>query len=673
MTIAHPPNDRAGTSSRSFGGRWWDGEANRAEEDAARLRPSLPVGAPGWEPPVLVPAVDEFGEIVAWLLEDDGEDDVDYTADWPPPDEGFWVTDELSGRQHETYAAPAPSVTQRLRSLVDWFAGIEADSPDGIAREGGAYKPREGGAYERGAGHGGAREAGAGENSGSERHTTAELIDVISGLERLKGCIDAAQARATLAFSRNTIRDALAEGRSLRAARQGVPGQVALARRCSPATADHHLTVAHAMPGLPQTRAALTAGWIDQRHAQAVVRETAVLSEEHRGQVDGMIGPRLVGSTPRRLASIVARFAAELDPESVVAKHARALTDRGVWTRPAPDGMAYLTVFGPLTDIVGSLASVHRHATAVVAGHHEESDPLADRTHAQVMADTALRWLRGLSPGEAQPVALNLVMPATSLMNVPSSADSDEDAQSAADDTYEPAATSGSPDGAEPSNRIVSPRGAAPSNLSASPESAVPSNGRAPRDSSASPESAAPAELATSANVPARIVGHGPLPAPLARAYLLRGLDPDGGAPAMVWLRRIFTTADGRDLAAVESTRRLFPPWLREALILRDDRCRRPYCDALIRHADHVQPAADAGPTALDNGQGLSARCNHTKDLPGFSSRVLSRREVADYAAGPEDDPNTHLARQAGPSTHVTVLQTPTGHTYLSPAPPLTG
>lgn len=653
MTIAYLPNDRAGTSSRSFGGRWWDGEANRAEEDAARLRPSLPVGAPGWEPPVLVPAVDEFGEIVAYLLEDCSEEDVDYSSDWPPPDEGTWVTDEMSATGHEAHAAPAPSVTQRLRSLVDWFAGIEADSPDGSARDCG---PAEVG----------------GADSGSERHATAELIDVISGLERLKGCIDAAQARATLAFSRNTIRDALAEGRPLRAARQGVPGQVALARRCSPATADHHLTVARALPGLPQTRAALTAGWIDQRHAQAVVRETAVLSEEHRGQVDGMIGPRLVGSTPRRLGSIVARFAAELDPESVVAKHARALTDRGVWTRPAPDGMAYLTVFGPLTDIVGSLASVHRHATAVVAGHHEESDPLADRTHAQVMADTALRWLRGLSPGEAQPVALNLVMPATSLLNFPSSADSDEDAFSA-DDTYEPAATSGSPDGAEPSNRSVSPRGAAPSNLSASPESAVPSNGRAPRDSSASPESAAPAELATSANVPARIVGHGPLPAPLARAHLLRGLDPGDGAPATVWLRRIFTTPDGRDLAAVDSVRRLFPPWLREALILRGDRCRRPYCDALIRHADHVQPASEEGPTALANGQGLSARCNHTKDLPGFTSRVLSRREVEDYAAGPDDDPNTHLARQAGPGTHVTLLQTPTGHTYLSTAPPLTG
>ncbi|MEI2776915.1 MAG: hypothetical protein V9G19_13295 [Tetrasphaera sp.] len=98
-----------------------------------------------------------------------------------------------------------------------------------------------------------------------------------------------------------------------------------------------------------------------------------------------------------------------------------------------------------------------------------------------------------------------------------------------------------------------------------------------------------------------------------------------------------------------------------------------PFCEADIRHADHIRPATEGGPTSYGNGQGLSARCNYTKDLPGFTTRVLTPAEIAAYAAGPETDRNTHIAREAGPDTHVTAVTTPTGHTYLSAAPPALG
>ncbi|WP_462287873.1 hypothetical protein [Nostocoides sp.] len=98
-----------------------------------------------------------------------------------------------------------------------------------------------------------------------------------------------------------------------------------------------------------------------------------------------------------------------------------------------------------------------------------------------------------------------------------------------------------------------------------------------------------------------------------------------------------------------------------------------PHCDAPIRHADHAVPAAKGGPTSYQNGQGLSAGCNYTKDLPGFTTRVLTRAEIAAYAAGPETDRNTHIARNARPRTHITAITTPTGHTYLSIPPPALG
>lgn len=63
-------------------------------------------------------------------------------------------------------------------------------------------------------------------------------------------------------------------------------------------------------------------------------------------------------------------------------------------------------------------------------------------------------------------------------------------------------------------------------------------------------------------------------------------------------------------------------------LVVRDGRCRTPWCDAPIRHGDHVTDAAEGGPTSLDNGQGLCERCNKTKNLPGWRAEVQTTREV---------------------------------------------
>ncbi len=88
---------------------------------------------------------------------------------------------------------------------------------------------------------------------------------------------------------------------------------------------------------------------------------------------------------------------------------------------------------------------------------------------------------------------------------------------------------------------------------------------------------------------PARIPGHGSVPAPVARAWV-RNAD-DGS----VWLRRLFTTPDGRDLVGMESRRRLFTGLLRRMLVLRDDVC--PHRGAMRRSPTPTTRAArDAGP-----------------------------------------------------------------------------
>ena len=70
-------------------------------------------------------------------------------------------------------------------------------------------------------------------------------------------------------------------------------------------------------------------------------------------------------------------------------------------------------------------------------------------------------------------------------------------------------------------------------------------------------------------------------------------MDPD----LRVWLRRLYTAPDTGELTAMESRARLFPPGLRRFIQVRDETCRTPYCDAPIRHLDHIIPWHEGGHT----------------------------------------------------------------------------
>ena len=96
----------------------------------------------------------------------------------------------------------------------------------------------------------------------------------------------------------------------------------------------------------------------------------------------------------------------------------------------------------------------------------------------------------------------------------------------------------------------------------------------------------------------------------------------------------------------MDSSRRLLPRSLMQLVRLRDRRCRTPWCDAPIRHGDHVTAIVDGGTTSEPNAQGLCEACNHAKQAPGW---------------------------RAGPSPgirHTVEITTPTGHRYRSTAPP---
>ncbi|MGO2153695.1 MAG: HNH endonuclease, partial [Brevibacterium aurantiacum] len=63
---------------------------------------------------------------------------------------------------------------------------------------------------------------------------------------------------------------------------------------------------------------------------------------------------------------------------------------------------------------------------------------------------------------------------------------------------------------------------------------------------------------------------------------------------------------------------------LRRMVVFRDDVCRTPWCDAPIKHADHVTPVAEGGETEWSNASGLCAACNYAKEHPGWKHKATA-------------------------------------------------
>jgi len=157
-------------------------------------------------------------------------------------------------------------------------------------------------------------------------------------------------------------------------------------------------------------------------------------------------------------------------------------------------------------------------------------------------------------------------------------------------------------------------------------------------------------ETLAGGHAPAVLSGDGvpgeAIPAEVARHLAARAFD----ARAAVWFRRLYRTRLGR-LVAMTSRQRLFPEGIAEFLSLQGlGICATPYCDAPVRHIDHIIPAEEGGTTSADNGQGLCEACNHAKQAPGWRQRVIS-----------------HPRERTAVET-----VTPTGHRYTAtaPAPP---
>ncbi|APE14105.1 HNH endonuclease [Mycolicibacterium pallens] len=230
------------------------------------------------------------------------------------------------------------------------------------------------------------------------------LVERIGQLERLKAAASAAQARLTAALDASRRATEAASGIPAARRGRGLATEVALARRDSPARGGQHLGFAKALVNeMPHTLAALECGALSEWRATLLVRESACLDVEDRRRLDAELcsdTSKLDGVGDAALVADAKAIAYRLDPHAVVDRAAKAVGDRNVTMRPAPDTMTYVTALLPVAQGVSVYAALKRQADICCDG----------RSRGQVMADTMVERVTGRPADEAVPVAVNVVI-----------------------------------------------------------------------------------------------------------------------------------------------------------------------------------------------------------------------------------------------------------------------
>ena len=441
----------------------------------------------------------------------------------------------------------------------------------------------------------------------------AGLIDQLHASENVKSMLAGQQARLSVEFEARHRQEQAELGEQAKHSTlsaedlgkkrpkentTGVAEQIALARGESPHRGGRLLGMAKALvTEMPHSMTALETGQLNEEKAMYVVKETACLTVEDRTAVDEELAAdtgTFTGVGTRGIIAAVKAAATRRDPRSVTQRASHAASERSVSLRPAPDCMTYFTALLPAHEGVAVYTALTRQADVV----RSAGDP---RSRNQAMADTLVEWTTG-TPGGISGIELNLVMTDRTLLQGDS----------------EPARLAG--------------YGTVPAAWA--------------RELLNQEE---PPEQRHAQKQGQREKGHVQSGTGNLKASASNTGQKDSVAELKIWLRRLYTAPGTGDLVAMDSRRRLFPPPLRRFIQLRDDTCRTPYCDAPIRHHDHIIPWHGNGPTSLANGAGLCEACNHTKELPGWKAKP-----------------------RPGPR-HTFEITTPTGHTYRSMAPPLPG
>lgn len=458
----------------------------------------------------------------------------------------------------------------------------------------------------------------------------AQLIDVISALERVKGAISAVQARTEVAFRDSQVEQQRRQDVPRVLLGRGVADQIALARRITPKQASDQVTLHRVLvETLPRTTLLLQHGEISEWAAHEVAKNVLILGDEDRDQIDRELAAKLPTMTASKSGHVARARAQELDPEAAVKRAQRAVSQRRVSLRPAPDGMSILRAVLPAKEGVAAFKALTIESKSAKSSGDR-------RGKGQIMADTLVERVTGAATVDEIPVEINLLMTDTTLLN--------EDDKTAwmeghpipgriARDVALGVATK--PEARQPSAIGEGEPSAAPGVSQEAVFGSEADLGTAPDDRSVLSPPEDQSRASESRDESACGVS-GP-----TRKVLIE---------VTRWIRRLYTDPHTGELTGADPRRRLFRGTVRRFILLRDQRCRTPWCDSAIHDVDHATRHADGGETTPENGIGHCQRFNLVKEVPGWET-------------------SNEPAAEGEPST-LTIV-TPTGHHYSSTAPSL--
>lgn len=458
-----------------------------------------------------------------------------------------------------------------------------------------------------------------------------DRLALLHELELLGRTAAALSARLQVDFYSSQVAAQVQDGVAPSRAGKAVPDDLALARMTSPYWGSRELTSARALVAeMPQTLAALGDGVIDGYQARLITEGTTCLSVEDRAEVDRRLAGALAGASTREIGATVRALVYEVDPAGYVERARRAAKDRGVSIRPCPDVMGLLSARLPAAQAIACYQALKEQAVAMRAS----GDP---RTLQQLMADEVYSRLTGRSVVDGIDVEVGLVITDAALFGgssdpadltgygpIPAEVAREllrpqDGAAEEVEEEGEPDASSAGTGDAESAeaNEVpdddavdVCPLGGRCTDFACTKvHGALPVQPPTPTGSAEPSMDVPPAgpasPAATSPDASSRPATSPPATSPAATS-----------PAAKVWIRRLFTDPATGRLLVRDARKRLFTGALRDMVIARDQTCRNAWCGAPIRHVDHIQRFADQGSTTEDNGQGLCARCNLTRERP---------------------------------------------------------
>ena len=431
-----------------------------------------------------------------------------------------------------------------------------------------------------------------------------EALAVLAGLDHLRSALAALDASWQVrAEQRITQADAAHDVPASRRGK-GASHEISLARRVSPSSGSYSLAAARRLVRqLPGTASVLRSGRLTAEQASTVATTLDGASPETCARIDRLIAEdpdALQGRGRRRLASDLRGMIQQLEPEGSRDRAERAARTRHVTMTPLADGMARLSAVLPGLDATSVMQTLHARSESLRAAGSRtparalEADLLVDAVLQAAPAGTAL------TPTASRPrLDLGVVITDRALLG---RGDEEECALLEGYGTIPAHVITDTLQG-RPPGRIRDAATDDPPVIVDPPPTADPDGIEEPAGPSGDEKPVDPAPVGPTDPRAAEPPPSGPH-APIEH--------PDQEAAAV--FRRLYASPRPGELVAMESRARAFPVGLSRLIRLRDVTCRAPWCNAVIRHIDHVLPHHRGGPTSYENGQGLCVRCNLAKE-----------------------------------------------------------